>query len=392
MKRAIISTIAELALLAGCGTTVSKKPAKAQPARTAAKVELARCPHSPRRVEGRHRDRPAAPRRRLPAWMQKTNGAPTALHYTARGGKAAVAGLLISNSADVNARDADGLTPLHYRGNCRPRGSGQATDRQGCGRQGHGGKIERKVSPIFSAVAKSRGNLVELLLAKGADVNAKDAFAESPLDSAVKEGLPEMVKLLIAKGAKVNGDGGTTPLHKSASTGQKEIVELLLANGANVNVTIAFGDTPLDWADRNNKEDVAAILLKTRRQNRGRVGIRRQMRSPLPRYSQEQGYRQPWCIVGCVSRMQSITPTLCTRLTGVRNIRAVKQHLAAGVDANDIESLRRFRYPWSATWTWSRIAYIETQPSLRCYTAEGARGSSRLKQGQPSSSFDPSPQ
>ena len=69
-----------------------------------------------------------------------------------------------------------------------------------------------------------------------------------------------MVELLVAKGANVNGDGGTTPLHKSASTGQKEIVELLLANGANVNVTIAFGDTPLDWAVRNKKEDVAAIL------------------------------------------------------------------------------------------------------------------------------------
>jgi ankyrin repeat protein len=37
-------------------------------------------------------------------------------------------------------------------------------------------------------------------------------------------------------------------------------VKLLLTNGANVNVTIAFGDTPLDWAIRNKKEDVAAIL------------------------------------------------------------------------------------------------------------------------------------
>jgi ankyrin repeat protein len=35
-----------------------------------------------------------------------------------------------------------------------------------------------------------------------------------------------------------------------------------LANGANVNVTIAFGDTPLDWAVRNNKEDVAELLRK----------------------------------------------------------------------------------------------------------------------------------
>ena len=76
----------------------------------------------------------------------------------------------------------------------------------------------------------------------------------------MKNGFVGMVELLVVNGANVNGDGGTTPLHKAASTGQKEIVELLLSNGANVNVTIAFGDTPLDWAVRNKKEEVAAIL------------------------------------------------------------------------------------------------------------------------------------
>ena len=182
----------------------------------------------------------------------------TALHYTARGGKVAVAGLLISSSADVNARDADGLTPLHFAASAGHGEVAKLLIAKGADVKAKGG--ERKASPIFSAAKKNRGNIVELLLANGADVNAKDAFAESPLDSAVKEGHHGMVELLVAKGANVNGDGGTTPLHKSASTGQKEIVELLLANGANVNVTIAFGDTPLDWAVRNKKEDVAAIL------------------------------------------------------------------------------------------------------------------------------------
>jgi len=50
--------------------------------------------------------------------------------------------------------------------------------------------------------------------------------------------------------------------------GQKEIVELLLTNGADVNVTIAFGDTPLDWAVRNKKLETAKLL----REHGGKAG------------------------------------------------------------------------------------------------------------------------
>ena len=77
-----------------------------------------------------------------------------------------------------------------------------------------------------------------------------------------------MVALLVSKGANVNGNGGTSPLHKAASTGKKEIVEILLANKANINISIAFGDTPLDWAIRNNHSDIIKIL----KQNGGKTG------------------------------------------------------------------------------------------------------------------------
>ena len=256
MRQAIISTIAA-ALLAGCGTTSSQKPAEAQSVHTAAKVEVPGIPIHQAAWKG---DMEIV-QQHLAAGTgvdAKNKWGSTALHYTARGGQVAVAGLLISSSADVNTRDADGLTPLHFAASAGHGEVAKLLIAKGADVKAKGG--ERKASPIFSAATKNRGNIVELLLANGADVNAKDAFAESPRDSAVKEGHHGMVELLVAKGANVNGDGGTTPLHKSASTGQKEIVELLLANGANVNLTIAFGDTPLDWAVRNKKEDVAAIL------------------------------------------------------------------------------------------------------------------------------------
>ena len=184
----------------------------------------------------------------------------TALHYAARGGQGSVAELLISKNANVNEKDADGMTPLHLAASAGHEEVAKLFIASGADVKARGG--ERKEAPLFSAVKKSRENIVELLLANGADINVKDAHAETSLDSAVKNGFVGMVELLVVNGANVNGDGGTTPLHKAASTGQKEIVELLLSNGANVNVTIAFGDTPLDWAVRNKKEKIVAILRK----------------------------------------------------------------------------------------------------------------------------------
>jgi len=74
------------------------------------------------------------------------------------------------------------------------------------------------------------------------------------------KGNKEIVELLIAAGADVNArdDGGDTPLLNAAAFGQKEIVELLIGKGAEVNAKNANGETPLDWA----KGEIADLLRK----------------------------------------------------------------------------------------------------------------------------------
>ena len=52
---------------------------------------------------------------------------------------------------------------------------------------------------------------------------------------AAREGNIEAVKQHLAAGTDVNLGGGATPLHPATYSGHKEIVELLIANGANVN-------------------------------------------------------------------------------------------------------------------------------------------------------------
>ena len=59
---------------------------------------------------------------------------------------------------------------------------------------------------------------------------------------------------------------GGTPLHLAAYSGLKEIVELLIANGANMNAKIDAGkwkgQTSLSLAIQNNQTEIADLLRK----------------------------------------------------------------------------------------------------------------------------------
>jgi len=81
-------------------------------------------------------------------------------------------------------------------------------------------------------------------------------------------GNKEIVELLIAKGADVNVKfgNGMTPLHYAALRGRKEIAELFIANGADVNAKNDGGKTPLDEAAREsprNSPEVKAAKKET---------------------------------------------------------------------------------------------------------------------------------
>ena len=80
------------------------------------------------------------------------------------------------------------------------------------------------------------------------------------IHKAVEEGNIEAVKKFLAAGIDVNAKAfitGSTPLHIAAT---KEVVELLIAKGADVNAKDEDGDTPLDWADRRNQTATTALL------------------------------------------------------------------------------------------------------------------------------------
>ena len=124
-------------------------------------------------------------------------------------------------------------------------------------------------------VSARLGNIeaVRWHLDAGTDVNAKDENAGgTPLHTVAINGHKEIVELLIAEGADVNAKGvvGATPLHSAAVNGHKEIAELLIDNGADVNAKTGAADalghavdtTPLDLAIKYKRTETADLLRK----------------------------------------------------------------------------------------------------------------------------------
>ena len=160
-------------------------------------------------------------------------------------------------------------------------------------------KMKGESTPLHSAALKGYKEIAELLIAEGANVNAKSDVGETPLDWAIHSkhsetanllrkhggksgaedsvhvaagmGNIEAVKQHLVAGADVNakanssglkGIAGTTPLHEAASRGHKEIAELLISGGANVNAKDKFGRTPLDLAISRKHPETSDLIRK----------------------------------------------------------------------------------------------------------------------------------
>lgn len=92
--------------------------------------------------------------------------------------------------------------------------------------------------------------------------NAKDN-QWTPLHYAAEGGHAEVAELLITKGADVNARAtmdGRTALHWAAFYGHIAVAEVLVTRGADANAKDDEGDTPLQIAQLNEHMDLANLL------------------------------------------------------------------------------------------------------------------------------------
>jgi ankyrin repeat protein len=150
-------------------------------------------------------------------------------------------------------------------------------------------KDKRGTTPLHYAAAYGSTESVRVLLAAGADVNARNDFEATPLMWSAAE--PEKVRLLVAKGADVNAkskmgrtaiwiaaanDGSSTTVRfllehgakldgseivAAAAANDMATVRLLLEKGAEVNAKDPQGITPLIQAAMNGNAKLAEMLL-----------------------------------------------------------------------------------------------------------------------------------
>jgi ankyrin repeat protein len=115
------------------------------------------------------------------------------------------------------------------------------------------------MTPIFNAPLE----VVEVLISRGADVNAKAKDGLTPLGWACYWDSFDRIKLLVAKGADVNAGAGSakTPLHIAANWGKMPFVEFLISKGAHVNAVDESGWAPLHWAAFEGGPEVAGFLI-----------------------------------------------------------------------------------------------------------------------------------
>ncbi|MFN7097669.1 MAG: ankyrin repeat domain-containing protein, partial [Gammaproteobacteria bacterium] len=169
-------------------------------------------------------------------------------------------GYLLKEGANINEKDNDGGTALHYAAS-----------------EGHvnslkhlldkGANINQKtkegLTVLHLVALKGHVENLKYLLDKGANINEKANNGRTVLHYIASSGSIENLKYLFEKGANINekDNHGLTPLHWAALKGHIAVLQYLFEKGANINERDNHGLTPLHWAALKGHIAVLQYLL-----------------------------------------------------------------------------------------------------------------------------------
>ena len=184
---------------------------------------------------------------------------PEPLTRAARLGRSDVVGKLIAEGADVDGRDREGCSALHY--------AVRRADREMVEfllSRGANANLPTLTgdTPLHLAASQEKVEIAKLLLDKGAFADAANSLEQRPLHVAAAVGQTETARLLIERKAQVSPKdlGRQTPLHRAAVYGRREVAELLLANGADAGAVTRQCLPPFAYARERGHDELADLL------------------------------------------------------------------------------------------------------------------------------------
>jgi cytohesin len=168
--------------------------------------------------------------------------------------------LLIQQGADVNAKDVWGFTPLYYAIRNDESDFVDILIAKGADVNA----VSRGGIPLQAAVHVGKREAVQSLIEAGAYIDAKNEKGRTALHFAAMLDYRDILELLLDKGADVNAkdeEHGYTALHHAARLGKRNAAEMLIAKGANINAKDKQGHTPL-YVAVNNEYKIAELLIE----------------------------------------------------------------------------------------------------------------------------------
>ncbi|XP_066594349.1 ankyrin repeat and KH domain-containing protein 1 isoform X2 [Prorops nasuta] len=125
--------------------------------------------------------------------------------------------------------------------------------------------VKGDCTPLMEAASAGHVDIVSLLIAHGADVNAQSTSGNTPLMYACAGGHENVVRVLLKAGANVedHNENGHTPLMEAASAGHVPVAKILLEYGAGINThSNEFKESALTLACYKGHLEMVRFLLE----------------------------------------------------------------------------------------------------------------------------------